>query len=71
MHRTRVERRQWLAAVLAATEPKPVSVRALATRVGVSKATAAYMLARIRLAQIEESEFFGRVIQNLLAKAKE
>lgn len=68
MHRTRVERRQWLAAVLVATEPKGVSVRTLAARVGVNRNTAAHMLTRIRLAQVEQSEFFGRILQNLFTR---
>ncbi|HTE17246.1 MAG TPA: transposase [Armatimonadota bacterium] len=68
MHRARVERRQWVAAVIAATERQRVSARALAERVGVNRNTAAHMLTRIRLAQVEETEFFGRILQNLLAR---
>ena len=69
MHRTRAEHRQWLAAIMAATEPEGVSVRTLAERIGVNKNTAALMLMRIRLAQVEETAFFGRILQLLLSKA--
>lgn len=71
MHRARVERRQWVAAVMAATERQRVSARALAQRVGVNRNTAAHMLTRIRLAQVEETEFFGRILQNLLARVND
>jgi transposase-like protein len=71
MHRARVERRQWVAAVVAATEPRRVTSRALAERIGVNRNTAAHMLTRIRLAQVEETEFFGRILQNLLARVND
>jgi len=54
---------------MAATEPEGVSVRTLAERIGVNKNTAALMLMRIRLAQVEETAFFGRILQLLLSKA--
>jgi hypothetical protein len=70
MHKSRVERRQWLAALLIATEQKRVTVRSLAERVGVNRNTAGSMLTRIRLAQVEETEFVGRILQNLLARVR-
>jgi DNA-binding transcriptional regulator YhcF (GntR family) len=56
---------------MAATESKPPSIRALAEAVGVNKTTAAHMLTRIRLAQVEEPEYFGRILQHLLKRAND
>jgi transposase-like protein len=71
MHRTRVERRQWLIALLAATERDRVTVRRLAELVGVTKDTAALMLMRIRHAQVTETEFVGSILQRLLSKVND
>lgn len=61
-HQTHVELPKWFRAIgLVMNHSKELSIRQLATEIGVNKNTASYMLVRIRKAALKEPELLNRL----------
>lgn len=63
-HRTHIELPQWFQAItLVESSEGKVSVRQLATKIGVNKNTASYMLLRLRNASNEQLELLSLIVR--------
>lgn len=63
-HRTHIELSQWFQAIIVVENSEgKVSVRQLATEIGVNKNTASYMLLRIRKASDEQLDLLNRIVR--------
>ena len=63
-HRTHIELPQWFQAITVVENSEgKVSVRQLATEIGVNKNTASYMLLRIRKASDEQLDLLNRIVR--------
>lgn len=63
-HKTHVELQKWFVAIhLVLDSPEGISVRQLATEIGVNKNTASYMIERIHQAMTEEQELLKKLVK--------
>lgn len=63
-HGTHVDLPKWFEAIQLVIEKSPgISIRKLAAKIGVSKNTASYMIARIRKANQEEPELLEQLLR--------
>jgi transposase-like protein len=65
-HKTRVDLYKWFRAIeLVLNDSEKISIFRLAREVGVSKNTAAYMIARIRKAKSKENELLTQIARHI------
>ena len=68
-HKTYVDLHKWFLEIpMVLNSPGGISVRQLAKEIGVNKNTAAYMIMRIRKANIEESELLQKIIEMTISQ---